>query len=69
MLLLQVLVYVVTQMPWVVWNIYATSTMYITNKSSDRIVIERFISFLVEFILYLFVVLLFYLYISIACLS
>jgi hypothetical protein len=62
MLLLQALAFVVTQSPWMVFNIYTTATIYVTNKSSDRASIERFINFMADVILFLLPVLSFYLY-------
>ena len=62
MLLIQILVYIVTQTPLMILNFYSTVTIYVTNKTVDRISIERFISFLVEIMTYLFGVSAFCLY-------
>jgi hypothetical protein len=62
MLILQALVFVVTQTPWMLFFFYTAATIYVSNKSIDRIVIEQFIGFTVELIVYLFFVLSFYLY-------
>ena len=62
MLLFQALVFVITQTPWMLFNIYTTATIYVTNKSSDRMAIERFISFMADVMLFLLPVSSFYLY-------
>jgi len=62
MLLIQALVFVVTQTPWMLFFFYTAATIYVSNKSVDRIVIEQFIGFTVELIVYLFFVFSFYLY-------
>ena len=62
MLLIQALVYVITQTPWMLFNIYTTATIYVTNKSRDRIAIEQFIRFIADMIIFLHPVLSFYLY-------
>lgn len=62
MLLLQALVFVITQTPWMVTYIYTTATMYISNKSTDRLAIEGFINFIADTIAFLLPVLSFYLY-------
>jgi hypothetical protein len=61
MLLLQTLVYVVTQTPWMFLFFYSASTIYISNKSTDRLVIEQFISFAADMTAFLLPVLSFYL--------
>ena len=62
MLLLQVVLYVITQTPWMILSIYSTATIYVTNKSFDRLVIEQFLAFLTEFTLYIYATFPFYLY-------
>lgn len=60
MLFVQILVYIVTQTPWMILNFYILATINVTNKTIDRISTERFISFLAEIMLYLFGVSSFY---------
>jgi hypothetical protein len=62
MLLIQALVFVVTQTPWMLCNIYNAATIYVTNRSVDRVAIEQFITFMAESALYLLSTLSFYLY-------
>ena len=61
MLLLQVFVYIISQTPWMLLYFYSAVTIYVSNKSSDRVAIERFISFMAETIFYLLPVSSFYL--------
>lgn len=62
MLLIQALVFVVTQTPWMLCNIYTAATIRVTNKSVDCVAIEQFINFIAESALYLLCTLSFYLY-------
>jgi hypothetical protein len=62
-LISQVIVFVITAMPWMIYFLYIAATMSIPNKSNERLAIEQFYSFMIEPILYLFPILSFYLYI------
>jgi hypothetical protein len=62
MLLLQTVVYIVIQSPLMLLFIYSASTIYVSNKSPDRMAIERFLNFATELIFFLLPVLSFYLY-------
>lgn len=62
MLLLQAIFYFVTQTPWMLMYFYSASTMLITNKSADRVAIERFVTFVADMILFLLPAASFYLY-------
>jgi hypothetical protein len=62
MLLLQVLVYIMTQTPWMLLLFYSASTIYVSNRSADRMAIEGFLNFATELVIYLLPVSSFYLY-------
>jgi hypothetical protein len=62
MLLLQALIYIMTQTPWMLFYFYSASTIYVSNKSPNRMAIEGFLNFAIELVIYLLPVLSFYLY-------
>ena len=63
MLLLQAMVYAISQTPWMLVLAYNTSALFISNRSPDRVAVEKFISFLAEYMLYLLPVSSFHLYV------
>ena len=63
MLLLQAIVYFITQTPWMIFLFYNAATIYVSNKSADRLAIERFVSAMCNTILYIFPSSSFFLYI------
>ena len=62
MLFTQVMVYVVSVTPLMIIYIYTAVTLNISNKSVERITIERFAAFTAEAMIYLFPASSFYLY-------
>ncbi|CAF0759704.1 unnamed protein product [Adineta steineri] len=62
-LLCQSIAYICATIPWLIYLTYSTIAVSVTNKSSERLVIERFAYFLVEPIQYLFPMSSFYLYV------
>jgi small-conductance mechanosensitive channel len=62
MLLVQVFVYIISITPLMIMFFYNAITQSVTNKSVDRVTIEKFASYISEVIVYLFPVLSFYLY-------
>ncbi|CAF1263359.1 unnamed protein product [Adineta ricciae] len=62
MLLLQAVVFIVTLTPWTILNFYNALTIYITNKSTDRVAIEQFIAYIAEIIIVFFPATSFYVY-------
>ena len=62
MLLIQAFVFVVLTTPLLGNHLYIAVTIFVSNKSSDRLAIERFVAFLVETLMLLFTVISFYLY-------
>jgi uncharacterized RDD family membrane protein YckC len=62
MLLLQALVYIMTQTPWMLLLFYSAATIYVSNRSADRMAIEGFLNFATELVIYLLPALSFYLY-------
>jgi hypothetical protein len=62
-LISQIIVFVITMIPWTSYFFYIAATISIINKSNERLAIERFYSFIIEPILYLFPICSFYLYI------
>jgi len=61
-LFIQIAVYIVVTTPQVTSLLYAAVVRNIPNKSSDRLAIERFVSYLAELLVYLFPVSSFYIY-------
>jgi len=53
MLLIQVAIFIVSTIPFMSLNIYVTMTRSITNKSTDRKAVERFLKTLTELCIYL----------------
>ncbi|CAF1147311.1 unnamed protein product [Rotaria magnacalcarata] len=66
MLLTQVTVYCFVQTPQFSYTLYAAIASNVTNKSPERLAIERFAFFLAELCVYLFPVTAFYLYILVS---
>jgi hypothetical protein len=62
MLLVQVLIYGILITPLIVWYFYSAITLNASNKSADRIALERFAMFMAELIIFAFPVSSFYLY-------
>jgi len=62
MLLTQVIVYVILMTPLMAYYFYSAVSLYVPNKSPERIAIENFAAFLSESSVFLFSVLSFYLY-------
>jgi hypothetical protein len=56
------LVYIMTQTPWMLLLFYSAATIYVSNRSADRMAIEGFLNFATELVIYLLPALSFYLY-------
>ena len=54
MLLLQVFVFVLSNSPLMIFNLYLASTRSVTNKSLDRLAIESFLQLTTEMFVYVF---------------
>ena len=61
-LLCQSTAYLITVAPWITFIFYNAVTISVRNKSAERIAIERFITYILEPIQYLFPISSFYLY-------
>jgi hypothetical protein len=53
MLLIQVVIFIISTIPFMSFNIYDTITRTMTNKSADRKAIEAFLKTFTEFLIYL----------------
>lgn len=62
MLFAQIIIYAIFTTPWTIYSIYNAFALNVTNKSADRIAIEKFISYLVTEIILLCPTSSFYLY-------
>jgi hypothetical protein len=64
MLFIQILFYILSTIPWMIFLLYGpyTHRYHLTNKSTNRIIIERFIMYLTEITVYLYPALSFYIY-------
>jgi hypothetical protein len=62
MLFIQVIIYIISTMPWIIFLLYGTYVYYIPNRSINRIRIETFLLYLTEIIVYLYPMLSFYIY-------
>lgn len=62
MLLVQVSIYAILMTPLMSWYFYSAITLTVTNKSADRVAIERFAIFMAELIIFAFPTSSFYLY-------
>jgi hypothetical protein len=61
-LLFQAIVSLVTQTPWMLLFFYTAMTIHISDKSADRLAVERFVTFTADVIVFLFPVASFHLY-------
>ncbi len=62
MVIAEVIVNVVTSIPYSINLVYGAVTYYVTDKSAERLEIESFISFVTQFLIYLISVAPFYLF-------
>ncbi|CAF1038090.1 unnamed protein product [Adineta steineri] len=62
MLYVEIIFYIIFTLPWTIFTVYNALSLSVPNKTSDRIAIEGFLSFLTETIAYLYPTLSFYLY-------
>jgi hypothetical protein len=62
MLFIQVITYIISTIPWMTFLLYATYAYNINNKSINRLMIEIFVMYLTEIIVYLYPILSFYIY-------
>jgi len=62
MLSIQIIFYMISTIPWIIFLLYGTYLYYINNRSSDRAIRETFIMYVTEIILYLYPTLSFYIY-------
>ncbi len=62
MLFVQIFVYVILTLPWMIYMIYDAISLNILNKSADRLAIEGFMRFLTATVIFLFPTASFYLY-------
>ncbi|CAF1457209.1 unnamed protein product [Adineta steineri] len=62
MLFIQVIFYITSTLPWVVFTVYSAFTLNVDNKSNDRQAIEGFLGYISEMILNIFPMMSFYLY-------
>ncbi|CAF1254696.1 unnamed protein product [Adineta steineri] len=62
MLFIQVIFYITSTLPWIVFTVYSAFTLNVYNKSNDRQVIEGFLGYISEMILNIFPMMSFYLY-------
>jgi hypothetical protein len=62
MLFIQVIIYIFTIIPWMIFLLYGPYGQRVKNKSINRIIIEKFCRYLTEIIVYLYPTLSFYIY-------
>lgn len=62
MLMLQAIVFLITQTPLMLLFFYTATTIYVTDKSANRVAIEEFVIFMTNVSLFLFPAVSFYLY-------
>ncbi|UJR11341.1 hypothetical protein I4U23_015522 [Adineta vaga] len=66
MVIAEVMVNIFTSIPYAMNLLYGALTYYVTNKSTQRIEIESFITFITQFLLYLLGVVPFYLFLLVS---
>ncbi|CAF0736105.1 unnamed protein product [Adineta steineri] len=62
MLYVEISFYIIFTLPWAIFTIYNALSLSVPDKTSDRITIEGFLSFLTETLAYCYATLSFYLY-------
>ncbi|CAF4184616.1 unnamed protein product [Adineta steineri] len=62
MLYVEISFYIICTLPWAIFTVYNALSLSVPNKTSDRIAVEGFLSFLTETLAYLYTTLSFYLY-------
>jgi hypothetical protein len=62
MLFAQIIVYIILVTPWTICSVYNVISFNVPNKSSDRLIFERFLTYLAELVVLLFPATSFYLY-------
>ena len=62
MLLIQVIIYIISTIPWMTFLLYGSYSYKIKTKSINRIVTEKFLKYLFELIIYIYPTLSFYIY-------
>ncbi|UJR10729.1 hypothetical protein I4U23_014918 [Adineta vaga] len=63
MLIAEIMVNIVTSIPFSANLLYGTATFYVVNKSVERVEIENFVNFLSQFLIHLLSVAPFYLFV------
>jgi hypothetical protein len=62
MLYLQIIFYIIFNIPWMIYLLYGSYLYIKKNLSIDRIIIERFLTYLIEISIYIYPTLSFYIY-------
>jgi hypothetical protein len=62
MLFIQVIVYILSTIPWMIFLLYGPYSYHIRNRSMNRFMIEKFLKYLAEICIYLYPTLSFYIY-------